>query len=361
MMSEKLSQRLQEKFQKLEEKTQHQPFAGKLIGSSTLLGAGVGGAMKMAGKGVGVGAGAVQGFKAGTIASLLILGGAGIAQLIKRAKDKGAAETKQSIKRAMSNAQSSDKYTNTQKAAIRNNGEAAIAKIDRVFKNQKKHESFDIQNESESTKEFKNEDPQDNAEKTEIPESLGRSILERLDRMVEEGSAKKAAAAGAIGGAVVGHQVRKQNTRKAVAKAVTQRKIARDGVKAAAANTKQAVNNAGAAKTILNKESRHAAQLAKKNPSGVLDKLKNHSAKLAQKGRVKAAAQNLQGHPEVAKGLAKQAKANANFAKSDAALKTAKNAMRKVGKFGGAGKGALIGAAVGAGAYGLHKLANKNK
>jgi hypothetical protein len=368
MMSDKLSQRLQEKFQKLEEKTQHQMTTGQALkhglASSTLLGAGIYGA-----QGRSLMQGAAQGFRAGSIAALLILGGAGIAQLIKRARENGAVETKQSIKRAVANAQDSDKYTNTQKAAIRNNGQAAIAKIDQAFKNQKKHESLECdseedkkeKNEGQEVEEFRVEDPEDNADKVEVPESLGRSILEKLTRLSEEGEAKKAAAAGAIGGAVAGHQIRKQNTRNAVKKAVTQRGIARQGVKTAAAGVKNAVNKSGAAKTILNKESRLAGQLAKKNPTGVLDKLKNHAAKLNQKGRVKAAAQNLKGDPNVAKNLAKLGKANANYAKSDAALKTAKTAMRKVGKLGGAGKGAVIGAALGAGAYGLHKLANKNK
>ena len=379
MENKTLSQKLQENLQKLEEKGSTKPgSAGRMvkgIAASTLLGAGVGGAMKMAGRGSGLLHGAGQGFRAGSIAALLIVGATGIAQLLGIARQKGADQTKQSIRAAVYNAQHNDKLTNTQKAAIKNNGQQAIAKIDQAFKNQKKHESLDHpadcncedckkakeKNEGQEVEEFRVEDAEDNADKVEVPESLGRKILEKLDSIIEEGSAKKSAAAGAIGGAVVGHQIRKQNTRNAVKKAVTQRGIARQGVKTAAAGVKNAVNKSGAAKTILNKESRLAGQLAKKNPTGIVDKLKNGAAKIAQSQRVKAAAKNLKGDPNVAKNLAKLGKANANYAKSDAALKTAKTAMRKVGKLGGAGKGALVGAALGAGAYGLHKLANKNK
>lgn len=352
MNGKNLSERLQQHISSIEEGTAKKVATG--IGSSAMLGAGLGGAAKMAGyEGAGMMAGAKVGAKVGVTAALIVGGSLGIANLIKKARENGASETKSAIKKAVARAQESKKLTNTQKAAVRNNGQMAIAKIDQTFKKQYKHESLENGEEGTETK-----DMAAGVDDT-MKESLGKSILERLNAISEEGNMKKAAAAGAIGGAVAGHQITKHNARKEVARAVNNRKSARDAVKAAAQNTKAAVNKSGAAKTILNKESRLAGQLQKKNPSGLVDKLKNHGAKLAQKGRVKAAADNVASHPDVAKALTKQYKAQDKLAKSKEALASAKKALRKVGRTGGGLKGAAIGAAVGAGSYGLLKLANK--
>lgn len=69
-----------------------------------------------------------------TISAALLVGGVGISLLLKKAKEKGAGATIGSIKRVMSRVQKSDKYTNTQKAKIRNSGNLAIQKINQTYK-----------------------------------------------------------------------------------------------------------------------------------------------------------------------------------------------------------------------------------
>lgn len=345
MGDKRLSQKLQEKLSRLEEKT-------GAITTGFLTGAGVGGAMKLAGKGGGFLKGAIKGATAGLVVELLLLGGAGINQLIKKAREKGASETKASIRKAVSRAQDSTKYTNTQKATIKSTGQAAIAKIDQAFKNQKKHESFLEQ--EECCKDCKKEnDVKDKEEPKE--ESLGNRILSKLNSMVEEATGKKAAAAGAVGGGAAALMADRSIKRAAVSNAVKQRNTARAAVKNAAKATKEAVNKSGAAKTIMNKEVRHATQLAKKNPSGIIGKLKNAGAKLAQKGRVQQAAKNVAGHADVAKNLNNLKKANDTYKKSNTALKGAKSALRSskslMSKVKTGGKGALAGAALAGAAY----------
>lgn len=69
-----------------------------------------------------------------TISAALLVGGVGISLLLKKAKEKGAAKTVGSIKRAVDRVQKSSKYTNTQKAKIKNSGQLAINRINQVFK-----------------------------------------------------------------------------------------------------------------------------------------------------------------------------------------------------------------------------------
>ena len=72
-----------------------------------------------------------------TISAALLVGGVGISLLLKKAKEKGPGTTIGSIKRAVSKVQKSNKYTNTQKAKIKNSSELAIRRINQIFKNKK--------------------------------------------------------------------------------------------------------------------------------------------------------------------------------------------------------------------------------
>lgn len=134
-MENKLSQKLYEHVEVLEEASQgtNHPYL-TAMGSGAAIGGAVGMGVNMAGKGSGLLHGAVKGFKAGSIAALLMLGGSGIAKLIAKARQNGKAETKQAIRSAVSRAQENNKLTNTQKNLIRTNGQAAIAKIDQAVK-----------------------------------------------------------------------------------------------------------------------------------------------------------------------------------------------------------------------------------
>lgn len=79
-----------------------------------------------------------KGLKAASIAGALLLGTAGLSYIIKKCREKGVAETKNSIRNAQYKARKSTTLTNTEKIKIQNNGNMAIEKIDQVFKNNKR-------------------------------------------------------------------------------------------------------------------------------------------------------------------------------------------------------------------------------
>lgn len=75
-----------------------------------------------------------RGLKAASIAGALLLGTAGIAYIIKRAREKGPEKVKGSIRSTQYKARQSKTLTNTEKIKIQNNGNAAVQKINQVFK-----------------------------------------------------------------------------------------------------------------------------------------------------------------------------------------------------------------------------------
>lgn len=69
------------------------------------------------------------GVRAGSTISLLLLGAAGVAVLIRKAKTKGKKETIAHIRNAVARAGKSNNLTNSDKLKIRSIGNIAIAKI----------------------------------------------------------------------------------------------------------------------------------------------------------------------------------------------------------------------------------------
>lgn len=132
-----MSERLYEKAFMLEEEGQKikHPYL-KTVGAASTLGAGIGGVHALVKKKNllgGVLKGSSKGLAIGAVASLLLAGGVGIAQLVNKAREKGLDKTKQSIRNAINHAEDSSKLTNQEKTTIRNNGKAAIAKLDQVY------------------------------------------------------------------------------------------------------------------------------------------------------------------------------------------------------------------------------------
>lgn len=249
MAKEKLSQKIEEKLNSILEE------AGRnrqLIKSTALLGAGLGGAAGLlAKKGPGMVGGGVKGALAGTVVALLLSGGSGIAQLIKRGKD-NPSKVKASVKKAVSRAEDSKTLTSTEKLKIKNNGNAVISKLDAMQK-KSKNESFENK-------------------------SLSSMILEKLDSIQE---LKKSTVAGGAAGAVAGNAIARKKAMKGF-----------DGkmLKAAKKDVKRTSNIA-----------KGAAQKAKNiSKGGLVHKIKNagqisranKAAKFA-KGNAKAAANTL--------------------------------------------------------------------
>ena len=72
-------------------------------------------------------------FRVASVASLLLLGAAGIAFLIKKAREKSPEQVKNSIRSTQYRAKNSTSLTNREKTLIQNNGKLAISKIDNTF------------------------------------------------------------------------------------------------------------------------------------------------------------------------------------------------------------------------------------
>lgn len=79
-----------------------------------------------------------KGVKAASIAGALLLGAAGISFIIKRAHEKGLDKVKGSIRSTQYKARNSKTLTNSEKMTIQNNGNAAIRKLDQMFKTNKR-------------------------------------------------------------------------------------------------------------------------------------------------------------------------------------------------------------------------------
>lgn len=183
--ADKLSSRILEKLNKLNKIQEDGGRNRQLIKSAGLLGAGIGGAAGLlTGKGPGMVGGGLKGVIAGSVAALLLAGGSGLAQLIRKGKD-DPAKTKASIKRVVARAEQSQQLTSTDKAKIRNNGKAVIAKLDTM---NKKHESLENTNTSK-----------------------GKAILEKLDSILE---LKKSTVAGGAAGAVAGNIIARKKALK---------------------------------------------------------------------------------------------------------------------------------------------------
>ena len=71
------------------------------------------------------------GVRAGSIAALLLAGATGVVVLIRKAREKGKAQTIASIHNAVARASKSHNLTNAEKLKVRATGTVAIAKIKR--------------------------------------------------------------------------------------------------------------------------------------------------------------------------------------------------------------------------------------
>ena len=182
MEEKRLSQKIEEKFNNLLEEGGRNR---QLIKSTALIGAGLGGAAGLlAKKGPGMLGGGAKGAVVGTIVALLLSGGSGLAQLIKRGKD-NPSKVKASVKKAVARAENSKTLTSTEKLKIKNNGNAVISKLDNM---QKKSKNESLENKPLSTR-----------------------ILEKLDNIQE---LKKSTLAGAGAGAVAGNVIARKKATK---------------------------------------------------------------------------------------------------------------------------------------------------
>ena len=75
-----------------------------------------------------------KGLKVASIVGALLLGAAGLNYIIKKAREKGVERVKNSIRSTQSRARNSKTLTNREKITIQNNGNAAIQKLDQVYK-----------------------------------------------------------------------------------------------------------------------------------------------------------------------------------------------------------------------------------
>lgn len=267
----KLSEVMLEKLDKLQEKEPSR--TSQLIKSSGLLGAGIGGAAGLlANRGPGMIGGGLKGVIAGSVAALLLAGGGGLAELVRKARQGEPSKVKTSINNAVDRANRSTKLSSTQKTKIKNNAKIAISKIDSLKK--RKNESLETNKEVTST-----------------------SLLEKLDNILE---LKKSTVAGGAVGAAAGNAIARKKASagfsgKALKAAKSDVKRTSDIAKSAAEKAKN-LSKGGLAHKIKNagqiNRAKGAAKIAKANAKGAasgLAKATKAISKAGMRGGVKGA------------------------------------------------------------------------